>query len=260
MDASLTRHRAACDNAAIPGGRLPFRILGIQVGWVWPDRAADLRGIGGLEVTETEVRIETAPTETLLAASHHCARLRLAPRRGEDFDVRAAPDQPVLARIDRGLLPLFGVEAQGVHLNGLVRDGEALFLWVARRSATRSLDPGKLDHLVAGGVPAGLTPHQTLLKEAAEEASIPAALMADAVPVGQVRYAMDRPEGLRRDLLHCYDIYLPPDFRPVAADGEVEAFEPWPMSRVLSTVRDTDAFKFNVNLVLIELFRRLGLI
>ena len=49
-------------------------------------------------------------------------------------------------------------------------------------------------------------------------------------------------------------------FRPRAADGEVEAFELWPIARVMQTVRDTDEFKFNVNLVLIDLFHRLGLL
>ena len=40
----------------------------------------------------------------------------------------------------------------------------------------------------------------------------------------------------------------------------MEAFELWPIARVMQTVRDTDDFKFNVNLVLIDLFRRQGLI
>jgi hypothetical protein len=71
---------------------------------------------------------------------------------------------------------------------------------------------------------------------------------------------MDRPEGLRRDVLHCYDLMLAEDFTPVATDGEVAAFELWPIARVVETVRDTDDFKFNVNLVLIDLFLRLGLI
>ena len=47
---------------------------------------------------------------------------------------------------------------------------------------------------------------------------------------------------------------------PHAADGEVEEFELWPIERVMAAVRDTDDFKFNVNLVLIDLFRRHGLI
>src|SRR5262249_29156328 len=145
-------------------------------------------------------------------------------------------------------------------VNGLVRRPDGLHVWVARRAANKALDPGKLDHIVAGGVPAGLGPAETLVKEAEEEAAIPASLARQAGLVAVVAYAMERPEGLRRDRLFCYDLTLPEDFRPHAADGEVEAFELWPVGRVLETVRDTDAFKFNVNLVLIDLFLREGLI
>jgi 8-oxo-dGTP pyrophosphatase MutT (NUDIX family) len=127
---------------------------------------------------------------------------------------------------------------------------------VARRARDKRLDPGKLDQVVAGGVPAGHTAEQTLLKEGEEEAGVPASLMQQARPVGLIRYAMERDEGLRRDVLHCYDLELPPDFRPEPQDGEVEAFELWDLARVLETVRRTDDFKFNVNLVLIDLFLR----
>jgi hypothetical protein len=44
----------------------------------------------------------------------------------------------------------------------------------------------------------------------------------------------------------------------VPADGEVAGFELWPLARVVETVRQTDDFKFNVNLVLLDLFARLG--
>ncbi len=71
---------------------------------------------------------------------------------------------------------------------------------------------------------------------------------------------MQRPEGLRRDRLRLYDIYLPERFTPVAADGEVDAFELWPLARALERVRDGMAFKFNVNVALIDLFLRSGLI
>jgi hypothetical protein len=53
---------------------------------------------------------------------------------------------------------------------------------------------------------------------------------------------------------------LPDDFAPRPVDGEVAGFELWPIRRVFETVRDTDQFKFNVNLVLIHLFLRRGLI
>ena len=42
--------------------------------------------------------------------------------------------------------------------------------------------------------------------------------------------------------------------------SEVAGFELWPIERVVNAVRATDDFKFNVNLVLIGLFGRLGMI
>jgi hypothetical protein len=99
-----------------------------------------------------------------------------------------------------------------------------------------------------------------LIKEAAEEAAIPAELAARAVHRSEISYALDRAEGLRRDVLQCYDLELPADFVPQAADGEVESFALWPIERVFAEVRDTDNFKFNVNLVLIDLFVRLRIL
>jgi 8-oxo-dGTP pyrophosphatase MutT (NUDIX family) len=122
------------------------------------------------------------------------------------------------------------------------------------------LDPNKLDHIVAGGVPAGLSPAQCLIKEAEEEAAIPADIAARAREVGLVTYAMERPEGLRRDRLHCYDLELPEDFIPRPNDDEVQEFFLWPIERVREAVQDTDEFKFNVNLVLIDLLLRNGML
>jgi 8-oxo-dGTP pyrophosphatase MutT (NUDIX family) len=258
LEPGYLRHVRACNNAVLPGGRLAFELGPARVGWVTEDFAARLAVLPGISTVAGAVRLADAAALPALArrlADAGCYRWR-----GEEFDVRALPDGPVLARLDRGALPSFGVLALGVHLNGLVRRPDGLHLWVARRAADKLLDPHKLDHVVAGGVPAGLTPAETLVKEAEEEAAIPASLARRAMPVAQIAYAMDRPEGLRRDLLHCYDLYLPATFSPTAADGEVEAFELWSIERAMVTVRDTDAFKFNVNLVLIDLFRRLRLI
>ena len=180
--------------------------------------------------------------------------------RDEAFDVRAEPGGPVLGIVDRGALPVLGIEAVGVHLNGLVQRPDGLHVWVGRRAMDKKLDPGKLDHIVAGGVPAGLTPAETLVKEAGEEAGLPPELVKRAVHRGVVSYTMERPEGLRRDRLHCYDLVLPDDVTPHPVDGEVTGFELWPMAKVMAAVRDTDDFKFNVNLVLIDLFSRLQLL
>ena len=90
---------------------------------------------------------------------------------------------------------------------------------------------------------------------------MPAALALTARPSGtRISYVMRNEEGLRRDLVHAFDLELPEDFTPRPNDDEVERFELWPMRHVLEAVRDTDDVKFNVNLVLIDLFLREGLI
>ena len=248
----LLRHIRACNNAILPGGRAPFRVGGAAVGWVQPDLAQQAAELGA---RLGEDGLDVAPDD-LPALARNLAEQGALRWRGEAFDVRARLDGPVLAQVDRGALPAFGIQATGVHVNGLV--GEKL--WVGRRAADKQLDPGKLDHLVAGGVQAGHTPAQTLAKEGWEEAGLPVFLAQTARPVGVVRYAMERAEGLRRDVLLCYDLELPADFRPVPQDGEVAAFESWELARVLRTVRQTDDFKFNVNLVLIDLFIRRALV
>jgi 8-oxo-dGTP pyrophosphatase MutT (NUDIX family) len=251
------RHIRACNNAVLPGGRLPFSIGADQVGWVQPALGRVLAAFPHVTARPDRVCLDDpAALQTVVRGLVERGLLRW---RGEAFDVRARPDTPPIAEIDRGALPAFGIEAVGVHVNGLVEWPDGPHLWVARRAADKALDPGKLDHLVAGGVPAGLTAEETLVKEAAEEAGIPAELARQAVHVGVIRYTMAREEGLRRDVLQCYDLILPEVFRPYPHDGEVAAFELWPLPRVAEAVRSTETFKFNVNLVLIDLFLRRGL-
>ncbi len=133
-------------------------------------------------------------------------------------------------------------------------------LWVATRAAHKELGPGLLDHLVAGGIPHGLDARATLLKEAAEEAGLSAALAARAVPARSLRYALERPEGLRREVLHCFDLALPDGFAPVPVDGEVAGFALWPLARVHAALRDTEGFLFDAALAVTDLLLRRGVV
>lgn len=247
-------HIRACNQARLPGNRLPFFWRHEQIGWVTPEIAHELRSLnaltgGSLGITETTALRPLALTlaERDLYTLHH-----------EDFDIRNHAGE-IIGQVDRGAIPILGLAAEGVHLNGLVETPHGPHLWVARRSMDKKLDPGKLDHLVAGGMSAGLTPATTVVKEAEEEAGIPADLAQQAKPVSRIQYAMQRPEGLRRDVLHCYDLILPDTFIPTPNDGEVESFHLLPLAEVYERVRTTNDFKFNVNLVLIDLFLRRGL-
>jgi thiamine pyrophosphokinase len=261
------RHIAACNNLASPAGLIPFRLGPVQIGWIAPDLAQaltffprdfhfDADGVA----TAARLRSPGARSQALADALPALAARGLLRLRGELFDLRSDSAGPVLGQLDRGALPAFGAMSQGVHVNGLVRRADGLHVWVGHRSRDKSVAPGQLDNIVAGGVPAGLSPEETLIKEAAEEAGLPPDLAIQARPVGRVSYVMRVPEGLRRDLLHCYDLELPESFQPEPHDDEVERFELWPAARLMAAIRDTDDVKFNVNLVLIDLLLREGLI
>ena len=254
----LARHIAACNNIALPGGRLAMRLAGTTLGWIDAALSPALASHGLMAGPDRGFTLQDAsilePLGRSLAEAGH---FRF---RDEAFDIVAWPGGPSLGRIDRGALPSFGLIAAGVHVNGLVERPDGLHVWVGRRAADKLLDPGKLDHLIGGGVPAGHSPLQTLVKEGREECSLPEAWAGLAVKVAEITYSMQRAEGLRRDVLHCYDLMLPADWVPVPADGEVAEFSLLPLGTVFRTVCDTDAFKFNVALVLIDLFLRRGLI
>ena len=260
MDPRFARHVAACNNAVLPGERLAFLIGSEHVGWVKPALALALGDFTSVTHRDGGIVLAADRASDLPAMALSLVERGFGRRRGEEFDVRAEPEGPALTRIDRGMLPSFGISTIGVHVNGLVRGKDGLHVWIGRRAKNKLLDPGKLDHIVAGGVCAGMGISDTLVKEAKEEACLPAALAEQAVETGRVNYAMERDEGLRRDWLHCFDLDLPADFVPRSGDGEVEAFELWPIERAFAAVRNTNDFKFNVNLVLIDLFSRLGML
>jgi thiamine pyrophosphokinase len=263
----FARHIAACNNLASPAGYLPFRIGAEQVGWLTPELARwlayrprdfhfDAEGVS----LPARLRGRALREAVLADAAQGLARAGYLRLRDELFDVRATTNGPVLATLDRGAVPAFGVIAQGVHLNGLVRRADGLHLWLGRRSPAKAVAPGQWDNIVAGGAPAGLTMEETLVKEASEEAGLAPELAGRARRVSALSYVMKTAEGMRRDTLHVFDLELPEDFVPVPQDGEVERFELWPVARVVELVRDSDQVKFNVNLVLIDLFLREGLL
>jgi 8-oxo-dGTP pyrophosphatase MutT (NUDIX family) len=179
---------------------------------------------------------------------------------GERYPVTSSGRETAIATIDRTAAPYFGLRAYGQHLNGFVRSPNGIRLWIARRSADRRVFPNKLDNMVAGGLPHDLSLADNLRKECMEEASIPADMADKAIPVGVLSYCRETPVGLKPDTLYCYDLELPEEFVPDNSDGEVAEFRLLPVDEVLALVRDSDEFKLNCNLVLIDFFLRHGIL
>jgi 8-oxo-dGTP pyrophosphatase MutT (NUDIX family) len=179
--------------------------------------------------------------------------------RNEHYHVGADLQAPPLFTVERSASSLLGLLNHGVHLNGFVRRGEELWLWVARRAWDRPRYPGKLDQLVAGGLTAFQTPREVLLRECHEEAGIPLELAERARPTGLVTLCHHNSRGrLRREVLFTFDLELPEAFVPRNQDGEVENFRLLPVAEVRRLVAETEEIKVNCNLVLLDFLVRHG--
>jgi len=256
--------RIAECNRHDPAAYRPFHAAGRRVGAVRHALAERLREF--LDVTDDRVSLpETLATPAARSAALDRIVRRLEAeglvqgRRDEAYPVLAAWGAPPLFEIERAAAPVFGIRSYGVHMTGYVRKADGIHIWVARRARDKPTYPGMLDNTVAGGQPAGLGLRENLVKECWEEAGIPAALASRAICVGAISYTMDAGDGLKPDVQFCFDLEMPADFEPKNTDGETEAFYLWPWREVARIVADTNEFKYNCNLVLVDFFVRHGL-
>jgi hypothetical protein len=250
-----------------PSHFAPFTVAGTQVGWLTSDRLAALEAFpdvftpahGGtaLNAALATPRARTAAIARIAPAL--AATGRFPAPRGELYAVKNRWSGKEFFRLDRGLVPAFGVRAYGVHVNGFVRKAGGIHLWIGTRAAGLMIEPGKLDNMVAGGQPAGLSLAKNVIKECKEEASIGARRAKAAVPTGVITYACERDGGLRADTLFCFDLEMRKDEAPKPSE-EITRFDLMPIAEVLRLVRATDRFKFNVTLVIIDFAIRHGLI
>ena len=183
--------------------------------------------------------------------------------RSELYPIKTRFHDPAIFAMERAAVPLIGATEYGVHINGLVNiDGETR-MWIARRSKTKSKYPGMLDHIVAGGVPDGISLMENVVKECMEEAGIPEELVRGNVhSAGAISYETYsvQSDTVTCAVLFCYDLTLPESFIPVPVDGEVEAFCLMTMAEVKATLAEDycDPVKPNCYSVIIDYLVREG--
>lgn len=270
-----------CNNgeAALATGEfLPFQIDNQTVGYIGQNFIQHLQSFPNVfHLTPTSILLHpslqtadiiTRSTAVGVALSSLKEAGIITGWRNELYPVLKSFYDPPVLLLERAAAPFFGIKAYGVHMNGYIKrkaDGEIL-LWVARRSATK-LWPLKLDHIVAGGQPHGLSLAENVVKECQEEAGISAEVARTAVSVGAVSYTSIKGTGLGRDVLFCYDLELPEDFQPVPVDGEVHEFFLSPLSDVAKFISEGSpdkenqgAYKDNCNLVVLDFLIRHGVL
>lgn len=145
------------------------------------------------------------------------------------------PGGEVLYSIERAASALFGIVTYGVHLSAFVRDPTASYgikLWIPRRAKSKQTYGGMLDNTVAGGMATGEEPLECVIREAEEEASLPAEIVRRSVKAaGTITYILlrDKKAGGETGLVqpecqYVYELELPKDIIPKPCDGEVEVY------------------------------------
>jgi len=254
-----------CNNRRVDAFE-PLWVEDRRVGWVRNDYVSSLRPFSDVfDFTERGIALnhlldsQQARTDAIKGVVDALIRDGVIDTHyGEIYPVTASHKTAPEFLIDRGVASWFGTRTFGQHLNGYIyRDGR-LLMWIARRAMDRGYEPGKLDQLVAGGFPHAVTASENMRKECMEEAGMPSSLADQAVSVGAITCCYENPRGVKPETLYCYDLELPDDFQPVCTDGEVEEFMLLPIEEVAEAVRDSDKFKLNCNLVVIDFLIRHG--
>jgi 8-oxo-dGTP pyrophosphatase MutT (NUDIX family) len=183
--------------------------------------------------------------------------------RNERFAVVERFGEPPAFLLERAAARYFGIRTFAAHANGLVQHADGtLRMWLARRSPAKAIDPGMLDNLVGGGIPAGEAPQATLAREAREEAGIDAAIAAQASWQSELYIERHLPDGLQRETIFTCDLLLPPDWVPHNQDGEAVAHRQVDLAeaaRLVANEHGADALTVDARAVLLDcLVRRTG--
>ena len=179
--------------------------------------------------------------------------------RDELYAAASTFDLPTAFRIERGAARWFGIRTWAVHVNGVVGEGDESELWFARRSPDKGVDPGRLDNLVGGGIPAGARVDATLIKEAWEESGIAPDIARRARPKGAIHVRRELPDGLERETIFVHDLALSRHFVPANQDGEVVEFrrvDIYEAARLIALEDDPDEVTVDASLVVLDFLLR----
>lgn len=226
---------------------VPFVAGRTRIGWLRPEFAARLAAWPNVFQTGAET-VRLLDSEALDRVVEQLAQEGFIPGwRNERYRIADLFD------IERAAARPFGLTTRAAHVNGIVA-GEKM--WLARRSNTKATDPGMLDNMVGGGVSAGLSIEEVLLKEAWEEAGIPTELAQCATLAGSIEVMREVPQGVACEVAHVYDLDLPPGFLPVNQDGEVSEFTLVSFDEVRRLIEETDELAADAALVALDCLNR----
>jgi hypothetical protein len=265
---SLLDRIKACNNVTDVTSYLPFFVSDVRVGWIHHDFVHALLPFDDcftVEVNSVRLAGHLGGYHSRTVAVDQVMRTLnkagwFSGWRSEPYGIGRGFYEKPFFEMERAAVPRFGVAGYGVHVNGFVKDGDELLMWIARRADDKPTYPGMLDNMVAGGQPVGLGLLENVIKESAEEASVPRKIADMAKPAGVISYQHEEDNCLKPDTMFVFDMELPRDFVPKNIDGELAGFQLLPVRKVMEITANTTDFKFNCAAVIIDFFVRHGIL
>lgn len=247
---------------------LPFNVDSEQYGWIKKSFAEHLKGWKDIfQITDAAV-IFNPEISTYQARSDAIAPVLTKLHQqtiidtwvGEPYPVNHEYGKKGVMQIERAAALYFGTQCYGVHVNGLVKKQDGIYVWIAVRAKDKPFYPGQLDQVVAGGQPVGISLMDNVIKESQEEANIPKTMASQAQARGYLSYQMETSRGIESSTLFNFDCWLPEGFIPENTDGEVDSFQLVSMEELAELTEHTNKFKTNCNLTNMDLLIRSGVI
>ncbi|KAL7454086.1 hypothetical protein ACHAWC_005720 [Mediolabrus comicus] len=179
-------------------------------------------------------------------------------------------DKAILAHVNRSIAAYLGNNSVGVHLNCYVTlNNEIIGVWLGKRAPTKSHHPNYWDTTVAGGQPHNLTLYENIVKEAHEEAGVPAEwLRNDASnnafsdnthdPLTMLT-AKEDGSCLKRSFYYSFDLEVPDTWQPTAVDGEVSEFKLYSTEELHDELRFGECLRPAMRAVLLDFMIRHGI-
>jgi 8-oxo-dGTP pyrophosphatase MutT (NUDIX family) len=130
----------------------------------------------------------------------------------------------VLGTVERAVVRPLGIATRAVHLLGYAREGRH---WIQQRSFAKANDPGLLDTLVGGMVPASDSLSEALERETWEEAGLKLDQVEQLHRGGAITIRSPSHSGFGGYIVEQIDWYrcvLPDAVVPANQDGEVQEF------------------------------------
>ncbi|WP_442594178.1 DUF4743 domain-containing protein [Parapusillimonas sp. JC17] len=237
-----------------PTGSRPLTVSGRVAGWITQTATLHADGLPGIHVEDEAVHLTAAPQQRMSLPSVF-ERLAFTLRdagclrgwRNELLDVYGEGKR--LSVIERAAVRPLGLLTKAVHLNAWSPGGG---LWVARRSLTKSTDPGMWDTLVGGLAGAGENLDTSLLRESNEEAGLEPQDICSRTPLRTIlRMHRRLPEGYQVEDVLVSDVVLAESVVPRNLDGEVSEIKLVSLADLWSMV-EAGEFTREAELVILE--------